>query len=304
MQEGNNDVGIQQLLKDKTFETVYTLHDGQDEQTNESDPKSLRQILQKHWAKGKIFKKQPLWLIQWYFGPKFTFYFAWLEFYTKCLIVPAIVGVICVLYSSGSVLDSELNSISHAICSSHASNITMCPTCAKKCDFSRLEDLCFLSKVKFVTIFNFYNNTKLYNICSYLADNEVNILFGVFMSFWSCVFLCLWRQQQAIHQWEWDMTKDDTVDEAIAFDHTPDRKLKHLRMNPRDRAWRYTIIVVAIFLMLSIMITALACVIVVKVYVVEFFYNNFNIANLFRDAFKKKLHIMGLCPIEVLDPPS
>lgn len=286
--DGKLDVGIQHLLKDKTFETVYTLHDGQ----HETEQKSVRQILNTKWAKAKVIRNQPLWLIQWYFGPKFAFYFAWLEFYTKCLIVPAIVGVLCVLYSSSSVLDSELNPISHAICSSQESNMTMCPACAKKCDFSKLEDLCFLSKVKYVNISNFshhkykYLYILLYMFSSYLADNEVNILFGVFMSFWSCVFLCLWRQQQAIHQWEWDMTKDDTVDEAMAFDHAPDRKMKreHLRSNPRDRAWRYTIIAVAIFLMMSMMITALACVILVKVYVVEFFYNNFKISNLFSEV--------------------
>jgi hypothetical protein len=56
-------------------------------------------MLWNNWARPKkIFTSQPIELINEYFGEKLAFYFSWLDFYTKSLIVPAILGLLVFLY--------------------------------------------------------------------------------------------------------------------------------------------------------------------------------------------------------------
>ncbi|OQR90610.1 anoctamin-like protein [Achlya hypogyna] len=58
--------------------------------------------LRRTWALRLTLTSQPLGLIRDYFGEKIALYFAWLEFYTKCLTAPAVVGAsIYVLESYG-----------------------------------------------------------------------------------------------------------------------------------------------------------------------------------------------------------
>ena len=118
----------------------------------------------------------------------------------------------------------------------------------------------------------------MFYIHSYLADNEANIMFGVLMSFWSSIFLSLWKQKQAVYQWEWDLTKDDYVDDAL--DHSSKTSFKQMTKS-RSRIWRYIITCAAVFIMMFMMVAALGCVILIKVYVIEFCYNNFNITDSF-----------------------
>ena len=72
----------------------------------------------------------------------------------------------------------------------------MCPVCDKFCEYWKLKDSCILSQL------------------TYFFDNEATIFFAVFMSFWATMFLELWKRKQAILQWEWDTTKDDTVEDS------------------------------------------------------------------------------------------
>ena len=61
------------------------------------------------WAKLRNwYKRQPLWLIKNYFGVKIGLYFAWLGFYTKMLIFPSIMGIICFIFGAATV-HSSLN---------------------------------------------------------------------------------------------------------------------------------------------------------------------------------------------------
>jgi hypothetical protein len=56
-------------------------------------------MLWNRWANPKkIFSKQPINLINEYFGEKLGFYFAWLGFYTSSLIMPSILGLLVFLY--------------------------------------------------------------------------------------------------------------------------------------------------------------------------------------------------------------
>ena len=114
-------------------------------------------------------------------------------------------------------------------------NITMCPICDKYCDFWKLSDSCFNSKI------------------AYLFDNAATVLWSIFMTVWGkimnskidrymlfyslldvCVplqgvkmklssfcnhytgtiYFELWRRQQEILKWEWDLQDEDDLDEA------------------------------------------------------------------------------------------
>jgi hypothetical protein len=44
-----------------------------------------------------IFREQPIHLIEKYYGPKLSFYFALVSFYTKMLMVPTVLGLVSVL---------------------------------------------------------------------------------------------------------------------------------------------------------------------------------------------------------------
>ena len=67
------------------------------------------QLLYLEWAKLRNwYKRQPLWLIKNYFGVKIGLYFAWLGFYTKMLIFPSIMGIICFIFGAATIF-SPLN---------------------------------------------------------------------------------------------------------------------------------------------------------------------------------------------------
>ena len=103
-------VGIQRLIAKNVYKSAFPLHDGDydyhDDEEN-SVKMNERRLLYLEWASLKNwYKKQPLWLIKNYFGVKIGLYFAWLGFYTQMLIVPAIVGIICVIFGASTVFTS------------------------------------------------------------------------------------------------------------------------------------------------------------------------------------------------------
>lgn len=60
----------------------------------------MRNTLYDHWASvRKWYRYQPLDYVKEYFGVKIGLYFAWLGFYTYMLLLAAVVGLICSLYS-------------------------------------------------------------------------------------------------------------------------------------------------------------------------------------------------------------
>ena len=111
------------------YKSAYPLHDG-DYEYLDDDENSLKmnerrvsksqkhsykskkvvfQLLYLEWAKLRNwYKRQPLWLIKNYFGVKIGLYFAWLGFYTKMLIFPSIMGIICFIFGAATV-HSSLN---------------------------------------------------------------------------------------------------------------------------------------------------------------------------------------------------
>ena len=73
------------------------------------------QLLYLEWAKLRNwYKRQPLWLIKNYFGVKIGLYFAWLGFYTKMLIFPSIMGIICFIFGAATIF-SPLNQARYTV---------------------------------------------------------------------------------------------------------------------------------------------------------------------------------------------
>ncbi|OQR89568.1 anoctamin [Thraustotheca clavata] len=57
------------------------------------DPEILKHLTHE-WALKLTLTSQPIGLLRNYFGEKIALYFSWLEFYTKCLTLPAAVGIV------------------------------------------------------------------------------------------------------------------------------------------------------------------------------------------------------------------
>ncbi|XP_077297344.1 anoctamin-5-like isoform X2 [Arctopsyche grandis] len=177
------DIGIERLVNDGVYTSAYPLHDGDgDEAGNE------RNLLLTHWAQISTWiKYQPLDNIKEYFGVKFALYFTWLGFYTHMLIPASVIGLICFAFG---LITLNTNTLSNDICNPNL-NITMCPQCDSICDFWKLEETCLQAKV------------------TYLFDNNFTIIFAVFMSFWSALYLELWKRYAANITHRWGMTGYD-----------------------------------------------------------------------------------------------
>ena len=262
---GKDKVGIERLIRNGTYNSVFPLHEGDYSTLSlEKEPLEFndRRVLYMEWGRINVWsRRQPMWLIKRYFGPKIAMYFAWLQFYTQALVPPAILGLLCMFYSALTLDSKDFNSQSFSLCSEDTGNSTMCPVCDRYCKYWTLKDSCLLSKV------------------TYFVDNDATVVFAIFMSFWATLFLELWKRQQAIYQWEWDLTKQDSVDEGEDVRLDSGRK-KNWRMNPitmrrepfldiKEKTWRYSVTFWSIFLLLSTMLSALISVIIFRVFIIE-----------------------------------
>lgn len=93
-------IEIGDLLNLRILKYLFPLHDNN----------SLK-ILKQDWANlKKIFKAQPIEKIKVYFGEEITLYFAWLEYYIKWLMIPAIFGTLVgiIIYSTGGIKKDSL----------------------------------------------------------------------------------------------------------------------------------------------------------------------------------------------------
>ena len=147
------------------------------------------------------------------------------------LIIPTILGILTLLFGFVTI-GSSLNRSSLDICDKEGTgNTLMCPQCDMYCDYWRLSDSCFLSQV------------------TYVFDNNATIAFSVAMIFWASSFIEMWKRQQAILKWEWDMTDVEEEDEI-----RPEYMLnvKTRRLNPltqkaepyleaKSKTWRITL---------------------------------------------------------------
>ncbi|ETN61014.1 hypothetical protein AND_007342 [Anopheles darlingi] len=179
--DDKKDIGIRRLVEDQVYLDAYPLHDGC------TDVKSScqRALLLQEWASvRKWIKHQPLDHIKEYFGVKIAMYFAWLGFYTHMLIPASVVGLICFFYG---LLTYRENRISQEICNDN--NTIMCPQCDEYCDYWYLNSTCTISKL------------------AHIFDNEMTIVFSIFMSIWATLYLEMWKRYSSKIQHRWGITE-------------------------------------------------------------------------------------------------
>lgn len=128
-----------------------------------------------------MFASQPIDRVRDYFGMKISLYFVWLGFYTYMLIPASVVGVLCLIYGAATM---SKDYFSEEICNS---DIVMCPQCDGHCDFWKLTEACNYSRI------------------TYMFDNDVTIAFAMFMSFWSIVYLEMWKRYSAEMTYDWGL---------------------------------------------------------------------------------------------------
>ncbi|OON17572.1 hypothetical protein X801_06589, partial [Opisthorchis viverrini] len=161
-----------------------------------------RILLKRYWASYKSFgRPQPFDYIRHYFGEAIAFYFAWLGFYTLCLVPVAILGVLIFLFGLIGMFNDP---IVKDVCE-YGSSIIMCPLCDHvRCQFWRLNSSCLRSKL------------------TRLVDNEGTVLFGVIMALWGkfillvnrgCVpFLVFHSQFDAVWEHNEDQVENGSTD--------------------------------------------------------------------------------------------
>lgn len=173
----DNCVGIDKLLSDRVYTAAYPLHDGH----HVNDESSQRGILYREWAELKNWlKHQPLDTIKNYFGVKIALYFSWLGFYTNMLILPSILGIICVIYGLATMFSNETIK---EICNADES-VVLCPKC-DDCGYTKLADTCIYSRI------------------NHILDNNFTIFFAICMAIWAALYLELWKRYSAtiVHRW-------------------------------------------------------------------------------------------------------
>ncbi|KAF2357771.1 Anoctamin [Trinorchestia longiramus] len=133
-------------------------------------------------------------------------------------------------------------------------NFTMCPVCDELCGFAPLENSCFISKFTF------------------LFDNPMTVVFSIAMSFWATMFLELWKRQQAVIQWQWDMEHYEEEEEVRPEFQA---RVKTTRVNPvtkktepyipfYSKVSRYVAVNSIVLLMVLVMMAAVLSVMVYR----------------------------------------
>lgn len=217
--DDSDKVGIARLLSNSVYKAAYPLHDGLATKGPKKGNLCSRRILYREWAYPwrNFFKRQPLWLIKRYFGDKIGLYFAWLGFYTGFLIPAALFGILVTIYGL-LTLFNEWNYPTNDICGYNSNNniskTNMCPSCETHCDFWELKNSCMFAKV------------------TYVFDNDLTVIYALFMSFWATSFIEFWKRRQAVIAWEWDLTNFEEEEQTRP---EYESKVKTTRINPVTR---------------------------------------------------------------------
>ncbi|KAL9888568.1 anoctamin 1 isoform 2-T2 [Glossina fuscipes fuscipes] len=240
--------GIERLVADNVYCAAYPLHDGEI-----TEKYTMRNTLYDHWASvRKWYRYQPLDYVKEYFGVKIGLYFAWLGFYTYMLLLAAVIGLICSLYSWITLKDYV--PVKDLCVSSVKANITMCPLC-DWCNFWELKETCFYAKI------------------TYLIDNPSTVFFAVFMSFWAALFLELWKRYSAEITHRWDLTGFDVHEEhprpqyLAKLQHLPATRTDYVTnmKEPRVPFWRMRLPAAVFSVSMVLLLIALAFVALVAV---------------------------------------
>ncbi|KAK6102968.1 Calcium-activated chloride channel family protein [Brugia pahangi] len=208
-------VGIQRLIKNNTYTSAFPLHEDCGWNEYSVDKSTDREFLYWNWARiTNIYKYQPLSLIKKYFGSKVGWYFAWLGYYTKILVLASIIGILCFTYG---ILTISEDIPSNDICGSDGigAEVILCPTCDKYCDYTRLNSSCIYSKL------------------SYVFDNTSTVIFAALMSVFATLFLEGWKRYHAEVAWKWGLLDFEVDEETVRPEYQLRvKRAKTMRINP------------------------------------------------------------------------
>ena len=140
-------------------------------------------------------------------------YFAWLGFYNQLLIMPAVFGFLVFLYGALTVMNWDINyaglvmdksSLFYLFCFSgevcnKTSEIAKRPICPEFPEYGPIRPM--------------HESCHLYNV-AYLFDNDLTVIFALFMSLWATVFMELWKRRQSVMVWEWDLEMDEQEEQT------------------------------------------------------------------------------------------
>lgn len=205
-----NSLGISHLKTLGVFTDGYPCHDAHEEKDNSGGSAAekktkrknslhvlnLRQKLSIEWASFKNLNKyQPIEAIKEYFGIKIAFYFTWIGFYTMWLIPATIVGILCIFYGMLSILNDE--PLNETCRPRDNQDYIMCPLCDKYCSYYSLKDF-----------------GCTYATITHIFDNNITPFFAVFMSFWSVIYLEMWKREEAKYMYNWHIS-DEVHEENV-----------------------------------------------------------------------------------------
>ncbi|KAG8137836.1 hypothetical protein E2320_003790 [Naja naja] len=211
MKNNVKEFGINKLLDSGIYKAAFPLHDSRlNYQSQDPNCPNERQLLYREWAYPRnIFKLQPLDLVRKYYGEKIGIYFAWLGFYTRMLLLAAIVGVGCFLYG---YFTKDNCTWSQEVCDPNiGGKIIMCPQCDQECTYWNLNITCDSSK----------------KLC--IFDSFGTLVFAVFMGIWVSLFLEFWKRRQAELEYEWDTVEFLEQEEQIRPEY--EAKCHHVIVN-------------------------------------------------------------------------
>ncbi|KAH7640129.1 Anoctamin-1 [Dermatophagoides farinae] len=210
-------IGIHKLLSDHVYQAAYPLHDASKQCENQNDCRSIRCYLLANWASlFCILKHQQVDKIVDYFGVKIAMYYAWVGFYTLMLIPAVGIGLLTFFYGILTLSsDQPTNDVCHK-------NFTapMCPICAKNCDFVDISESCMPAKA------------------SYLMGNFTTVIFAIFISIWSTIYLEMWKRYSSKICFQWDLSDFSTIDEPPRTEYMAylsKQKSTKTRINPVTR---------------------------------------------------------------------
>jgi len=228
MEEGQKgqqkaEVGIEYLLNDDIYNSWFPLHDGpyqlpclDDKPEDDKVFLNDRQVLSMFWSDwGRWYKYQPLNRVRIYYGDTVAMYFAWLGFYTKLLIFPAIVGTFVFIYDIYSIFD---NDVIGGVCEEDTSRALICSAC----------DVCHQEPLRMYCFSTFIANA---------FNNGGSVFFSVFIAFWSAFFLEFWKRYQITLAFLWSKADFKVHQEPARPEYAVTCEDDDVRYNPITLRW-------------------------------------------------------------------